>query len=206
MVATNELEKLSIKLNTAVATVLSISNMIQAELLRVREAGEEVPQNMVPVTEFFVEHPVLPTPPTVYASVPPDETPAPLATPTVKRTRRSHAGVAAAAAASAKEPHKDGRSARWAAHRAQIVADIDAGVRSRPITWTEEDLVKYRAEAVALTTVALSALVADEPSVEVQVPDNGLLSPIGEDAPVVVPAVAESEPEDPNIERIVDQF
>lgn len=200
MATTNELEKLSIKLNTAVATVLSISNMIQAELLRIRGAGEEVPQNLAPVTDSFVEPPVLLTPAAVTGAVS-DEAPASLAAPSAKRTRRSHAEVVAAAAATVKQPHTDGRSARWAAHRAQIVADIDAGLRSRPINWTEEDLVRYRAEAAALVSPASEATPAP---VEISVPDNGLLTPVSEETPV--PASFESEPENPDIERIVDQF
>lgn len=200
MATTNELEKLSIKLNTAVATVLSISNMIQAELLRIREAGEEVPQNLAPVTDSFVEPPVLLAPAAVAGAVS-DEAPASLATPSAKRTRRSHAEVVAAA--TVKQPHTDGRSARWAAHRAQIVADIDAGLRSRPINWTEEDLVRYRAEAAALVSPASEAIPAPAP-VEISVPDNGLLTPVSEETPV--PASFESEPENPDIERIVDQF
>ena len=220
----SEIEKLSVQLNVAVASVLSISNSIQSEILRLRSEGVDIPV----VSEVVPDIPVLPsasdvavvateelptpvpTPDAPAAEVPAPEVqsvvPAPAAevpAPEVQSVVPAPAAEVPApevqSVASSPTPANGGRRPRRS--RLQILQDIDAGLSTRPLHWTAEDEARYRIEladalGTAPATTPAPEPVEELPAAEVKVPDNGLLTP------VTLPT--SPDPDNPDIEYVVD--
>lgn len=204
----SEIEKLSVQLNVAVASVLSISNSIQSEILRLRSEGVDIPV----VSEVVPDIPVLPSASDV-AVVATEELPTPVPTPDAPAAEvpapevQSVVPAPAAEApvpeaqpvASSPTPANGGRRPRRS--RLQILQDIDAGLSTRPLHWTAEDEARYRIEladalGTAPATTPAPEPVEELPAAEVKVPDNGLLTP------VTLPT--SPDPDNPDIEYVVD--
>jgi hypothetical protein len=204
----SEIEKLSVQLNVAVASVLSISNSIQSEILRLRSEGVDIPV----VSEVVPDIPVLPAASDV-AVVATEELPTPVPTPDAPAAEvpapevQSVVPAPAAEApvpeaqpvASSPTPANGGRRPRRS--RLQILQDIDAGLSTRPLHWTAEDEARYRIEladalGTAPATTPAPEPVEELPAAEVKVPDNGLLTP------VTLPT--SPDPDNPDIEYVVD--
>lgn len=204
----SEIEKLSVQLNVAVASVLSISNSIQSEILRLRSEGVDIPV----VSEVVPDIPVLPSASDV-AVVATEELPTPVPTPDAPAAEvpapevQSVVSAPAAEApvpeaqsvASSPTPANGGRRPRRS--RLQILQDIDAGLSTRPLHWTAEDEARYRIEladalGTAPATTPAPEPVEELPAAEVKVPDNGLLTP------VTLPT--SPDPDNPDIEYVVD--
>lgn len=204
----SEIEKLSVQLNVAVASVLSISNSIQSEILRLRSEGVDIPV----VSEVVPDIPVLPSASDV-AVVATEELPTPVPTPDAPAAEvpapevQSVVPAPAAEApvpeaqpvASSPTPANGGRRPRRS--RLQILQDIDAGLSTRPLHWTAEDEARYRIEladalGTAPATTPAPEPVEELPAAEVKVPDNGLLTP------VTLPT--SPDPDNPDVEFLVD--